>query len=407
MNRLALGLLAASAWLLLFHPVGAVAQPVPLGPETRVDTIDGKEPGEPSLAVQPGGDFEIAWGYLSTDPPFVAARHFAADGTPMDAAQVPLGGPGPYPRVKSVTATQGGFEVLWQLEVSYQRPSYRRHLDLNGTPEGKPVRLGKGAQWVWQVRGHGFLSGWQAQPNNLVSGVSIQRLSPTGQRTGAVVRLNTRPVYVDERPLLTALADGGFLALWNGLVQVGKSYFTVLRARRFSAAGKPLGPDFDVDSIADTAQDSLFFPRVAASPAGGFAVAWWFFDASAGTGTGIATPYVRLFDTAGKPRGPEIAGSVTQYVESLAFDDAGNLLVLWAADSTRSPADLEVQVFGPNGAPLGPQERVATEASGTFSRPFRGSVAWGGSSWIVTWVAETDSNHPRPRAIFVRQFAGE
>lgn len=406
MNRLSLGLLAASAWLLFFHPGWVAAQPVPLGPETRVDTVENQEPGEPSLAVQPGGDFEIAWGYLDVDPPFVAARHFAADGTPTDSAQVPLGGPGPYPRVRSVTATQGGFEVLWQLEVSSQRPSYRRHLDRNGTPTGKPVRLGKGAWWVWQVRGHGFLSGWPAQANGILyTGLSIQRISPTGQRAGSVVRLNTRPVSSDERPLLTALADGGFLAVWTGVVRVGNDYSTVLRARRFSAAGKPVGPDFDVDSIPEAAQDSLHYPKVAASPAGGFAVAWRFFDAFSGTDT--ATPYVRLFDAAGKPRGPEIAGPVTQYVESLAFDDAGNLLVLWADDSTRGPADLEVQLFGPGGAPLGPQARVASEASGVHQRPFRGSVAWAGSSWLVTWVAESEVDYREPRAIFLRRFAGE
>jgi len=407
-NCLSLGLLSASACLFLFHSGWAAAQPVPLGAETRVDTAEGKQPNEPALAVQPGGDFEIAWGYLDVSPPFVAARHFAADGAPTDATQVSLGAWGPYPRVKSVTATQGGFEVLWQLEGTYRVPSYRRHLDLDGKPApGKPVRLGKGVWWVWQVRGHGFLGGWPTQTNGLASGLSIQRLSPTtGQVTGSVVRLNTRPIFSVERPLLTALADGGFLAVWTGVARVGNDYGMVLRARRFSAAGKPVGPDFDVDSVPEGAQDALHYPKVAASPAGGFAVAWRFFDAFSGTDN-VSTPYVRLFDAAGRPRGPEIAGAVTQYVEALAFDDAGNLLVLWADDSTRGPADLEVQVLGPDGAPLGPQTRLASEASGAFTRPVQGSAAWGGSSWIVTWVADNEANLPRPRAIFVRRFAGE
>jgi hypothetical protein len=402
-NRFALCFLVASIWVFLGLR-GAMAQPTPLGPETRVDTVQGKHPLEPMLAVQPDGEFEIAWGYSSPTAPFVAARHFAADGTPTQTTQVSLGGPSGFARVNAVTATPGGFEVLWQTANWPVEPNLRRHLDLNGVPDpGKPVRLGKTAfstRWVWQVRGHGFFGGWPILKNHSSIGLAIQRMTPAGVLTGTVQRLSTRPVIADERPVLTALPNGGFVAAWYGIVaQPDLSYRSVVRARLFSPAGKPIGSDLDVNSI-DPGPNDIVRPQVAADPRGGFAVIWLFSD---GTAEGFK-PYLRFFDDAGRPRGPEIQGPNRLVAESLAFDDAGNLLVLWAENQGTVGSDLKVQLFDSDGASLGPPASVASEASKQqFNRPFRGNVAWGGSSWIVVWEAEADT--PGPDAVFVRRFA--
>lgn len=405
--RFALSLLVASAWLGVLDPGAAAAQPVPLGPELRVDTLERKQPSTPSVAVQPDGDFEIAWGYLSDTEPLVGARHFEADGTPTDGGQVTIAGQGPYPLVQSVTATPGGFEVLWHAGHWPRQPHYRQHLDLDGVPGVvQPVRLGGtglSTRWVWQVKGNGFLGGWQVLTNRMPTGLAMQRLTPAGRPTGKALRLNSRPVYVDERPILTPLAGGGFLAVWPGVVtRPGPLYISVLRARLFSPAGKPLGPDFDVSTIVPDPRDVLHYPKVATAPGGGFAVAWRFFDAEAGIQA--ATPYVRLFDAAGRPLGPEIAGPTTEYVEAMAFDDDGDLMVLWSQDQPTLGPGLSVQLFDHDGASQGPPVKVATAASGKFERPIRGSVAWSGSFWIVTWTSE--ATFLGPNAIFVRLFEG-
>jgi hypothetical protein len=217
-----------------------------------------------------------------------------------------------------------------------------------------------------------------------------------------VQRLNTRPVISDERPVLTALPNGGFVAAWNGIVAQPDpgSYRSVLRARLFSPSGKPLGPDFDVNTIVPSGTNGLYYPQVAIDPQGGFALAWRLTD---GSPTG-ATPYLRFFDADVSPRGPEIPFPKTQFVESIAFDDAGNLLVLWLEDGGPLGWSFKVQLFDSDGAPQGPPASVASEASGEFNQPLRGGdVAWGGTSWIVTWVAE--ASFFGPNAVFVRRFA--
>lgn len=400
-TRIALCLLAASAGLGILDPRAAVAQPAPLGPETRVDTIGSRQPNAPVLAIQPGGDFEIAWSYPSAAPPFVSARHFAADGRPTDAFEVAVGGQGPYPAVYDVTATPQGFEVLWQLGNWPQQPHYRRHLSLQGLPDpgAPPVRLGFAfnTRWVWQVEGNGFLGGWQTRTGGASTGLAVQHLNAaTGKVTGPVLRLNSRTVYVDQRPILTDVADGGFLAVWNGATLSS----SVLRARLFSPAGTPRGADFDVNSIVPHGKDILFAATAATAPGGGFVVSWQFYDDR----TKVVTPYLRFFDPDGRPLGAEIPGPAAHGVEAMAFDGDGNLLVLWTVNRGTAGPDLEIQLFDRDGASLGTTERVASAASGKFKQPLEGSVAWSGSAWIVTWNARMAIQGPN--AVFVRRFAG-
>jgi hypothetical protein len=50
------------------------------------------------------------------------------------------------PDVDAVTAGRQGFDVIWHTRQYEDDPTptlfYRNHLDLRGTPVGKPVRLG-------------------------------------------------------------------------------------------------------------------------------------------------------------------------------------------------------------------------------------------------------------------------
>jgi hypothetical protein len=88
---------------------------------------------------------------------------------------------------------------------------------------------------------------------------------------------------------------------------------------------------------------------------------------------------------------------------SLAFDDQGDLALLWIRFLNDS--DLQLQLFDPHGAPLGASLDVRSAASGAFLAPQQGSVAWAGDSWLVTWVAGAPGQDDR--AIFVRRFAEE
>jgi hypothetical protein len=380
-TRLALGFVLGSA---VAGAAGLTAQVVPLGPE--VDLRANTWPNLPFAASQPDGSYVVAWdeGYGSRDGIFY---RFVAAGSSPDEEEWPAtfaSSEESYPSVEAVTATPRGFDLLWHEPVDgAPRTFYRLHLNLRGVPEGKPVRLGgSGTEWVWLVRGNGFMAGWTLPARHAIA---AQRLDSSGQRTGKELRLSSRPVD-DPRPVVLGLADGGFLAVWIG-VTPGPAANLVLRARRFSSKGKPLGPDFDVNSI-PLGPAGLYYPefQVAAAPGGGFAVAWM------ESGQPDDTIQLRLFDAGARALGPQIPAVAEPHEEdyapepqSIAFDKAGNLLLLWM--QWLDDVDLRLQPFDPHGTPLGASVGVRSAASDIFEAPWGGSVVWSGSSWLVAWGA--------------------
>src|SRR4051794_16425043 len=139
----ALFLLLGAAGLAAASPRGAAAQPAPLGPEVRVDTLAGNQfPSNPKLEVQRDGSFEIVWDSGGNQPASIFSRHFGAGGQPTDASQRVLGGEGFRPEVDAITRAGKGYDVLWHVDNDpLPQVFYTRHLDVRGVPLGaKPLR---------------------------------------------------------------------------------------------------------------------------------------------------------------------------------------------------------------------------------------------------------------------------
>jgi hypothetical protein len=396
-TRFALFLLLTSVWLGATGHRALAAQLVPLGPEDELFADIFSNP--PAVAAQPDGSYIVAWDddSLSLYEGTLPYLHVPAGEAPEDENNGELQSPTGSPDVDAVTAGRQGFDVLWHTR-SYEldpQPTifYRGHLDLQGKPVGKPVRLGGvGTQWVWQVRGSGFMAGWSLPSKH---GIAARRLTTSGQRTGPELRLNSRPV--DSAGVsVVGLADASFVAVWLG-VTPGSSGTAVLRARRFSPSGKPLGSDFDVNTLPLRGVSDYGF-KVAAAPGGGFAVSWLV----------NRTIYLRWFNAAGTPLGPEVTALTSEDFEygggpeSMAFDDVGDLVLLW----NLGYEELQLRLFDPQGTPLGPPVYVNSdfdEDPWGRSHPWGGDLSWTGDSWVVAWVA---SIFPYDQGtMFVRRFA--
>ncbi len=385
-------LLLTSAWLGAagHRALAASAQLVPLGPEEEMYT-DGF-PNPPAVAVQPGGSYVVAWDdyTLANVLGFISYRYIPAGQGPGDDSADWLPSPTGVPAVDAVTAGRQGFDVLWHTVQQEEEPAlfYRGHLNLRGMLEGKPVRLGgAGTEWVWQVRGNGYMAGWSLPSKH---GIAARRLTASGLRTGPELRLNSRPID-GASVSVVGLADAGFVAVWLGITP-GSTGTVVLRARRFSPAGKPLGPDFDVNTIPlgvlDDSSNSAF--EVAAAPGGGFAVAWLIHQPT----------YLRWFNAAGTPLGPQVIAFTSEDFDdapwSMAFDDTGSLLLLWGGGTS----GLQLRLFNPQGAPLGTPVAANTDIT---EEPLGGSLVWTGDSWLVAWASGIPPYDQS--SIFLRRFA--
>jgi hypothetical protein len=387
-TRFALSLLLASAWLGAAGRPAFAAQLVALTPEEELyaDIFA----NTPSVGAQLGGPYVIAWDddTLSIYEGSLFYRYTPAGGDIATGVYRSFYSPTGAPSVDAVTAGRQGFDVFWHTRD--ESPLfYRAHLDLRGRPEGKPVRLGgPGTEWVWQVRGNGLMAGWSLPGKH---GIAARRLTASGQRTGPELRLNSRPVDRLVSVSVVGLADAGFVAVWLGSTP-GRTGTAVLRARRFSPSGKPLGPDFDVNTIPLGRLDTSygFGLKVEAAPGGGFVVAW-------GLTQGV---YLRWFNASGTPLGTErtvasASGDSVAFPEAMAFDDTGNLLLLFNLDYY----SLQLRLFDPQGIPQGPPVNVNSDET---QEPRGGGLAWTGDSWLVTWVAAIFPYDQS--AIYVRRF---
>jgi hypothetical protein len=391
------------------------AQLVPAGPETRVDTL-AASPSCPHLAVAPDRSSEIVWSPGGFDPFTLQGRHYAPDGTPTDPSQVEVSAVGDFydtPAVYLVSPVANGFRVLFDVfDETLEHPPvlFSQRLDPGGRPAGGPNGVGDANTLsVWPGPGDVlYAASYQTRQKSLV----IQQVASTGKPTGEKIFVNNQPI---DKPYLQIVPLNGeeFVAVWLGTSVAARRSPArqVIRARRFRR-GAPVGKEFDVNVLPGGAPGKppfLVTFTVAADPHDdGFAVVWGVSDAVSSTHPNTSIR-LRFFGAPGRPASPEVLGTQTGTLVSLAgaaFDDAGNLLLLW-----RPPLRnvLRARLFkstGGGAGPVGPAFQVNSEASAPFDRPGCGDLAWRGDSWLIAWTAgrSAPGTDGGLDAVFLRRF---
>jgi len=307
---------AVSAAVALSFPLGARAVAGPAGPDVQpagppiAVTADPAGALFPAVAGDPVGNFAVAWigRELADLTASVLVRRFDAAGQPLGGEVVVASGVIVTGRPRIAIGSDGGMVAVWSDR--------------------------------WTIR--------------------ARRLAADGQPVGGVIAVSP-PDYADhDSPDVAVLRAGGFAVVWHtypDAVFEPLSPTDDLLARVFDAAGTALGDAFTVSlERADKSQ-----ARVAADPAGGFAIAWE--DAAGYISVGAPLEVLR-FAADGTPLAPQI--QVTQGSGSFGpvplFTAAGELSVAWAdlgADSFFHPAGLFAQRFAADGSLLGPRLTLA------------------------------------------------
>jgi hypothetical protein len=191
--------------------------------------------------------------------------------------------------------------------------------------------------------------------------------------------VNTTDVLFQENPAVASDAQGNFVVVWHS--QDGGDAPHEVYARRYTAAGQPLGDDF---RVSDVDAGYLTNPAVAMDAAGEFVVTWT-------SGYDIVA---RLYDAAGQPRGGTFpVNTVTageQNASSVAMDAAGNFMVAWQEDGPSY--SVYARRFDASGAPRGDQFRVPTYASIGEEQPTVAMDAAGDA--VVAWQSDNQAGSP-------------
>ena len=99
---------------------------------------------------------------------------------------------------------------------------------------------------------------------------------------------------IANRPVVTALSDGGFVITWTDQNGDGSSYG--IYGQRFNSVGAAAGTQFLINTVTSYDQDQ----SAVAAYDGGFIVTW-FSRYQDGSGTGI---YAQRYSNDGTPQGP-------------------------------------------------------------------------------------------------------
>lgn len=213
----------------------------------------------PKVAMRPSGGFISTYAHGPFDPTWIAAHRFDAAGNSLAPEFSVSATPGDYENGGELAANDQGFVVVWS--SGYPDHAVRgRRFTSAGNPLGAEFLVGSPSGSLYgdvDIRTDGsFVVAWQA-----ADAVMARRFQPDGSPSAGPFVVNAT-TSESHSPSVATDESGGFVISWLD------SSTGWIRARRFSANGAPLGPEFS------PGQSAFAPPVVAAEPGGDFVIVW-------------------------------------------------------------------------------------------------------------------------------------
>jgi len=364
---------------------------VKVGPEFMVNTYTIYDQESPSIAADAAGNFVVVWASYGQDGSSsgVFGRRFDSLGIPRGPEfQVNTHTAGPQTSPAVAIDPAGNFVVAWQ-SAGQEGPDwgvFGQRFDSNGVPQGSEFQVNTyvaGGQGCPSIAASGqgdFVVVWESVgQDGWWSGVFGQRFNGAGVPQGSEFQINIYTTSSQGGPSVSADATGNFVVTWGSIGQDGSG--TGIFGRRFDSTGVPLGAEFQINTYTEGGQVS---PSVAMDPAGAFVVAWesWYQD---GSHLGV---FGQGFDSAGIPDGPEFRVNThtlgTQFNPSVAIDGAGMFLVAWTnLDQPNWDWGIDGQRFDSAGVPHGSEFQISTSSTAWPAEP--SITADGAGNLVAVW----------------------
>lgn len=234
----------------------------------------------------------------------------------------------------------------------------------------------------------GWLVTWQSYAQDGSGyGVYQQRYGADGRAVGGETRVNATTASSQDTPVVTGLADGGWLVCWTSYDQDGSA--TGLYQQRYNSAGETVGAEQQVNN---QVEDYQLNASVTSLTDGGWLVCWESY-AQDGSGYGV---YQQRFTADGLTSGEksrvntQTTGSQNTAAVTALAD--GGWLVSWMAYSEDGlQSDILQQRYSSAGLPIG-AEATVNSSSGTLQESPQTTALLDGG-WLVTWHApQADGN---------------
>ncbi|HKB04344.1 MAG TPA: putative Ig domain-containing protein, partial [Gemmataceae bacterium] len=340
---------------------------VPVGDEFRVNTITADTQREQVVAMDADGDFVVVWssyvdGVLKEE---VRGQRYNAAGLPQ-GSEFPVNiYTNSYQSQPAVGMdANGDFVVAWRTfdQDGDDGGIFARRFNAAGEPltgEFQVNTYTTNGQYLPAVAMNAagqFVIAWESvDQDGDASGIYAQLFGADGVPAGAEIAVNQTTEFSQDYAHVAMDAAGNFVVSWDGETQM-RDYDVF--ARRYNAAGQPLGDEFRPNT---TTADNQAGSEVAMDTDGNFIVTWGTY----GQGISDGGAYARRYNAAGVPQGIEfrvntfMAGGEAPGGAAM-HPDGRFVITLISSDQDVSDLGVYAQEYRPDGAPLGAVFRVNT-----------------------------------------------
>ena len=237
----------------------------------------------------------------------------------------------------------------------------------------------------------------------LNAGIESRHFSPAGTQLGNVVQVNTYGATQgntngggsQEAPVTTALANGGYVVVWQSDDTVHSGFMTYgadnngfgVYGQQFDALDNKVGGEFKVNTYINSTQSA---PTIASLDDGSFIVVWQSVGQDAlNNGVGTFGIYAQRFDADGAKLGIEFGLNTTTNMEqtrpSITHLVDNSLMVVWESN-TFNNGDVFGQHLAADGSFLGAEFKVNNSNNNNFSSAPSVTGLFNGD-YVVTWLS--------------------
>jgi len=240
---------------------------------------------------------------------------------------------------------------------------------------------------------------WSGSGTGDASGIYARRYDAAGNPLGADFRVNTFTAGVQTAASVATDSAGNFVVVWASQNQDTSGYGVY--AQRYNAAGAAQGGEFRVNA---TFANDQFQPSVAMDQDGDFVVSWTS-EAQDGDGLGV---YARRFNAAGVAQGGELLVAAVntaadQQHSRVAMDAAGNFVVTWQSYIAASTSDgIYARRYSAAGVAQ-PEFLVNTFTTGDQTLPAIGMNDSG--AFVIAWTSiGQDGSTPASNGVYAQRY---
>ena len=308
----------------------------PIGSEFQVNTFTSGSQDNPKVVALDNGGFVVVWESDGQDGDLngIHGQRYDANGNTVGAEfGVNTTTTGAQEDVSISALSDGGFVVVWAGNGAGDAQGiFGQRYDANGNQAGSEFGINSTVSdsqdnaEVAALEGGGFVVVWSG-PDGSGYGVSGQRYDANGNTVGGEFQVNTTTTDYQDTAQITALSDGGFVVVWESYLQDGSSNGTY--GQRYDANGNAVNSEFQINTTTAGDQGD---PSIGALADGGFLVVWESSNQD-GSGRGI---YAQQYDSNGNTVGSEtLVNTYTtndQHAPTIALTSDGGVIVAWTSE---------------------------------------------------------------------------